>query len=258
MRKTFEDSRKADGIEGWDSGLLEKLQKSRAVRVNGDYSELDNIPQEFGFVLFGGPKVKSELNNKECLLTINGFLFPQGRGDVGEFVEFNWEKASVHYGIPNPMMAWFYSDMLQSETKTFKRKLIDYRKKVVSAADLLARVLPYMTFTAVVQNPIKRKGKLVDSLSTNGLPFEDDYNGAISAILRDELEYSVSNPQNIHSGKTDIVVNYDDGTTCAIESIMAKRDMVSVDGSSAWGVSLSISNACFYLFSIEECSPRTC
>ena len=44
----------------------EKLQTSRAVRVNGHYySDLDNIPQEFGFVLFGGPKVKSELNQKE-------------------------------------------------------------------------------------------------------------------------------------------------------------------------------------------------
>lgn len=31
-------------------------------------------------------------------------------------------------------------------------------------------------------------------------------------------------------GKTDVVVSYEDGTTCAIETIMAKRTQVSFDG----------------------------
>lgn len=188
MRKSFEDSRKIGGSEAWRVGLLGELRQCRAVHVNGEYSTFDIIPREFISVLFGGPKLLDELNGKERELTINGFLFPQRRDEDGEFVKFDWtDNYKVLYGVPNPMMAWYYSNVLQLEIVGFKRKLIDEKKKAVSAADLLARVIPYLTFMAVVQNPTIREGDLVDSLSASGLPYEEVYNSAISTILERTL-----------------------------------------------------------------------
>jgi hypothetical protein len=135
---------------------------------------------------------------------------------------------TVTYGVPNPIMAEYYGDILPSEVETYKRKLVEDKKKPVSAADLLARVLPYMTLTAEVGNPISRHdGVLSSCLSKKGIPYEHDYNGAIAEILKNNLKYIVATPRDEQLGKTDIVVSYDDNSTCAIESIMAWQAPVS-------------------------------
>jgi len=225
VRKTFEESRKATtrGL-GWNIGLRKAFKASRAVRVNGNFSNIENIPKEFGMVLFGGSKLMKELNGKERDLTINGFLFPERTNSDEEFVLYDWTDIQVCYGISNPIMAEYYSDVLSS----YKRRLVESKKKPSSAADLLARVLPYMTFTTVVDNPIPtREGGLTNPLSREGLPYEDDYNDAIALILEKDLKYIVSRPKNPNTGKTDVVVTYDDNCTCAIESIMAWQTLVS-------------------------------
>jgi hypothetical protein len=96
VRKTFEESRKArtPGL-GWNIGLRKVWNASRAVRVNGSFSNLDNIPKEFGMVLFGGPKLMEELNGQERDLTINGFLFPERQNSEEEFVLYDWTNAEV-------------------------------------------------------------------------------------------------------------------------------------------------------------------
>ena len=224
VRKTFEESRKATSpMLGWKSGLRKAFRESRAVRVNGQYSDLSKIPQEFAMVLFSGPKLMQELNGQERELTINGFVFPERRNIDDEFVPYEWTDADVCYGVPNPVMAEYYSDMLTA----YKPHLVESLKMPSCAADLLARVLPYLTFTAVVDNPIpKRKGGLQSPLSTADHPYEDDYNDAIAEILRTTLKYTVSTPKNPVTGKTDVVVTYDDNRTCAIESIMSWQTLV--------------------------------
>lgn len=228
VRKTFEESRLKGGFQGWNVGLRKAFKGSRAVRVNGSYSDVQSIPKEFGLVLYGGPKYRNELNNEERRLTINGFLFPERQDTDQEFIWFDWQDTSVSYGVPNPIMAEYYGDILPFEVKTYKRKLVEDKRIPDSAADLLARVLPYMTLTALVGNPISRdNGALSSCLSKKGLPYEDDYNGAIAEILKNNLKYMVATPRDEKLGKTDIVVSYDDHSTCAIESIMAWQAPVS-------------------------------
>lgn len=175
-------------------------------------------------VLFGGPKLMKEMNGQEGRLTINGFLFPERRNFDEEFVSYDWTDSTVFYGVSNPIMAEYYSDILTS----CERRLVESKKIPSSAADLLARVLPYMTFTSVVDNPIpKREGGLLSPLSKDNLTYEDDYNNAIAVILRTTLKYSVSTPKNPATGKTDVLVPYDDDRKCAIESIMSWQTPVS-------------------------------
>jgi len=141
---------------------------------------------------------------------------------------FDWQDSTVSYGVPNPIMAEYYGDILPFEVQNYKRKLVEDKKKPDSAADLLARVLPYMTLTAVVGNPISRHdGPVSSCLSKKVLPYEDDYNGAIAEILKNNLKYMVATPRDEKLGKTDVVVSYDDYSTCAIESIMAWQAPVS-------------------------------
>ena len=198
--------------------------------MNGDYSNILNIPKEFGLVLYGGPKLMEELNNQERILTISGFLFPERRDadKDNEFVKYDWNDSTVIYAVPNPVMAEYYGDILPHKVKHYKRQLLEEKKKPDCAADLMARVLPYLTFTAVVDNPTSREdGSLSNCLSRKGMPYEDDYNGAIAGILKNSLGYHVATPKDCVLGKTDVVVSYEDGSTCAIESIMAAQGLVS-------------------------------
>ena len=161
-------------------------------------------------------------------LTINGFLFPERQNIDKEFVPFEWTDPFALYGTPNPILAEYYGDMLPLGVETYKRQLVRSLKKPVCAADLMARVLPYLTFSAVVGVPISRGNKkLSDPLSAGALPCEDDYNNAMAEILKIHMDYIVSTPRNEQLGKTDIVVSYEDGSTCAIESVMAYQRPVS-------------------------------
>lgn len=56
VRSTF-GGRKNREIRAWKQGLLQHFTQSRAVRVNGKFSDVNLIPKEFAEVLFGGPKL---------------------------------------------------------------------------------------------------------------------------------------------------------------------------------------------------------
>ena len=51
VRQALAESRKR-GLNGWTMGLFEYWKESRAVRVGGRYSDMDNIPTEFVLVLY--------------------------------------------------------------------------------------------------------------------------------------------------------------------------------------------------------------
>ena len=109
VRQALAESRKR-GLNGWTMGLFEYWKESRAVRVGGRYSELDNIPTEFVQVLYGGPKTKAELNGRERELTIAGFLIPQQQKMGQEFEPYDWDLPNVRYTITCSIMAEFYKD----------------------------------------------------------------------------------------------------------------------------------------------------
>ena len=229
VRQSLEESKNSDKRNpgsGWSIGLKSHIMGSRAVKVNGQYDDVQDVPAEIIDVLFGGSRTKSQLNRKERDLTIAGFLVPEQRGATSEFVPYNWGNDSTRYAMANSLMAQYYGDMFSALGYT--RTLTDDRPK--SGADLLARVLPFVSFTTVINNVIIQEGQLKTPLSPHQLPYEDHYNSALVKIL-DDLGYSSSQPLN-KDGKVDVVASFDDMNlkkkTCAIETIMAHRSIVSL------------------------------
>ena len=87
--------------------------------------------------------------------------------------------------------------------------------------------MPFLSFATVVDNPIPdSEVKWQSPFSYEEVPYEDNYNSAISSVLSNALKYTVANPLGA-SDKTDVIVTLDDKKTCTIESIMASRGRVS-------------------------------
>ena len=223
VRASFEESRK-EQLGGWNKGLRRYLTQSRAVRVNGKFSTLGNIPKEFAEVLLGGSKTKSGLNNQERSLTINGFLVPEQEKNDGEFVQCDWNDVVKLYVTSNSLMAEYYGDLFPKELG-YQRQLIETDPK--SGADMVARALPFMSFATIVDNLIPANGReLKTSLSADHLPYEDHYNSAMAQVLKD-MKYTVSTPLNPITGKVDVLVTLGGDNICAIETILATRGQVS-------------------------------
>jgi len=144
-------------------GLRKFLKMSRAVHVNGKFSEFSNVPEAFVEVLLGGSKSKKELRGQDRELTINGFLAPEHSSADDEFVLCNWEDWTKLCGVANSLMAEHCGNMLPSEVGC-ERQLTGGGPR--SGADMIVRALPFMTFPTVIDNPIPRKdGKLNTPLS---------------------------------------------------------------------------------------------
>jgi len=237
VKSSFTRSKQeSDNVHCWGTGLRSYIRNSRAVKVNGRYSTISNIPSDFAKVLFGGPQTRQDLGENVRALTIGGFLVPERTRIGHEFVAYNWDKLEQRFGITNSFMAEYYGDVYVSDLK-YKR---EYTKKTPqTAADLIARALPFMSFATVIDNPLPNQegegsdeplsqstAKLKSPMSSDALPYEDDYNDALAAALGN-LGYTVSRPKDPTTGKTDVVVTYGGSKTCALESLMATRPLVS-------------------------------
>ena len=221
VRKSLEDSRLVSAP--WSQGIRQYMRKSRAVHVNGNFSKMRNIPKKFAGVLFGGSKSSAELGDQERSLTINGFLMPERENNNDELVAYDWNEPSKVYGVSNSLMAEYYGDVFPS-VLGYEGKLV--KTNPTSGADLLARAIPFVTFSLVIDNAIPdSQGELGTSLSADTLPYEDHYNAALTTVF--QKNYTVSTPLNPTTGKTDVVVHLDRASTCGIETIMATRSQVS-------------------------------
>lgn len=158
----------------------------------------------------------------------------RGSGKSSELVEYNWGDVSVLFGVANSIMAEYYGDRFAADTYNYKPKLI--KKVPNTAADLLARALPYMSFATVVDNPLPMDQEgdtelsqaegLRTSLPCNKLPHEDNYNQALAAMLT-KLNYRVSTPFDKKNGKTNVVVTYEKKKLAHLNVSMASRPPVS-------------------------------
>ena len=227
VQSSFQDCDTAEihqSNQRWEEGLRKYMKQSRAVRVNGKYSDLSKFPQEVLAVLFGGPTSSSNLSGKERDLTIAGFLLPERKNSEEEFVEYDWDTTTL-YGMATPLMAQYYMGwfLRHGYERTWNNHIPQ------SGPDLIARVFPYMSFSAVVSNVIILKGQKQSPLSSSDLPYEDHYNDAIRQVLQ-KLGFAPGQPLE-NAGKTDVIANYRDDDqeqrTCAIETVMARRGLVS-------------------------------
>ena len=191
---------------GWDTGLRKSMKESRAVRVNGQFSDVGDVPAELTEVVFGGAKRKDFFGEMLRALTIGGFLVPLREHSDDEFVRFDWTDLGTRYGVANSLMAECYNNVFSAEPFFCTRKLLSQFPS--TAADLVARALPHMSFSTVVDNPLPVKEgdgkelsqteKLKTPLSKSALPFEDNYNQALAQMLTN-LHCTVSTPFDPHS-----------------------------------------------------------
>ena len=202
------------------TNLLGMLLESRAICVNGEYKDANNIPDEFAEILCQGasgslkPAVRRDL-------TIHGFILPSATKHQ-EFEPYNWNLVGARYGVSNLLLAAYYRQLLR-ETRELK---VDVDRGVTSCIDLLLRALPYLNFAEVVAFTVENE-TMTSDLSAEDLPFEVQYTSAIIHLLKNHGFASVAALEKGAKGKVDIYC-VQGGTTFAIEAVMAERSTAEI------------------------------
>ena len=127
-----------DGDWGCPDSFLANLATVRAIRVNGNYADLANIPQKFLEILCGGATSNLESEDRRNL-TIHGFLLPvAAKGSTEEFLRYDWSAQGASYGVSSHLLASYYRYVLEK-----RRQLeVDVNRTASSCTDLLLRALP--------------------------------------------------------------------------------------------------------------------
>ena len=202
--------------------FLGTLATVRAIRVNGHYGDLANIPQKFLEILCGGATSDLELEDRRTL-TIHGFLLPVGES-AEEFAQYDWSAEGTNYGVSTHLLASYYRCVLEK-----KRKFeVNVNMNPSSGIDLLLRALPYLHFSTVVGSVIVQNDRAQATFSAQGLPAEVHYTGAIIQIL-ERLGFSAGSVETGKEGKVDIYVVQDASSTFAIEAVMASRRAAEIE-----------------------------
>ena len=208
----------ADGDWGCPDSFLAKLATVRAIRVNGNYADLGNIPQKFLEILCGGAANNLESKDRRSL-TIHGFLLPvAATGSTGEFLRYDWSAQGASYGVSSHLLASYYRYVLEKE----RQLEVDVNRTASSCTDLLLRAMPYLDFATVVGGVIRRNQSVQAAFSAEGLPSEVHYTGAIIQLLQ-RLGSGATSLETGIEGKVDIYCTMQDGSTFAIEAVMAAR-----------------------------------
>ena len=184
--------RNSHGNGDWDCSdaeILGALKKSRAVKVHGKYSSVENTPKEFVELLCGGARpIRQDMRTE---LAISGFVLPKCDSEE-EFQELNWTNDDLRYRVANPLQALYYRFQLK---KSCGLELQFEQSEPQGCADLLMRALPYMLFSKVVSF---EGGE--SELATDGLPHEQQYNKAVHSVLQD-MGYMTFAPEASEKGK---------------------------------------------------------
>ncbi|CAE7438548.1 unnamed protein product, partial [Symbiodinium sp. CCMP2456] len=99
FKQTVGFVRNSHGNGEWgcdDAEILGALKKSRAVKVNGRYSSVENTPKEFVELLCGGARHIGQDIRKE--LAISGFVLPKYASEQ-EFQGLNRTNDDLHYKV---------------------------------------------------------------------------------------------------------------------------------------------------------------
>ncbi|CAE7300082.1 unnamed protein product [Symbiodinium sp. CCMP2592] len=211
--------------EDWSipNSFLGWLAGTRAIRVNGHYANLANIPQQMLEILCSGAtsNLDPELRRN---LTVHGFLLPVAESNADEFVQYDWSAAGARYGVSTHLLASYYRCVLK-KTRNLE---VDVSLEVSSGTDLLLRALPYLHFAQVVGGVILQDSQVQSIFSKRGAPFEVHYTTAINQILQ-RLGFSAGSVEDGNEGKVDVYVVLADRATIALEAVMVSRSPKEVD-----------------------------
>ena len=205
-----------DGDWGCPGSFLANLATVRAIRVNGNYADLASIPQKFLEILCGGATSNLESEDRRTL-TIHGFLLPvPSKGSTEQFLKYDWSAQRASYGVSSHLLASYYRYVLEKE----RQLEVDVNRTASSCTDLLLRALPYLDFATIVGGVIPRNSSVQAAFSAKGLSSEVHYTGAIIQLLQ-RLGYGATSLETGIGGKVDIYCTMQDGSTFAIEAVMA-------------------------------------
>ena len=205
-----------DGDWGCPGSFLSSLATVRAIRVNGNYADLANIPQKFLEILCGGATSNLESEDRRTL-TIHGFLLPvTAKDSTEEFLRYDWSAPWASYGVSSHLLASYYRHILEKQ----RQLEVDVNRTASSCTDLLLRALPYLDFATIVGGVIRRNKSVQAAFSAQGLPSEVHYTGAIIQLLQ-RLGFGATSVETGIRGKVDIYCTMQDGSTFAIEAVMA-------------------------------------
>ncbi|CAE7221779.1 unnamed protein product [Symbiodinium natans] len=194
FKKTVGSVQNSYGTRDWncaDNEILGRLRGSRAVRVNGFYKDMSNVPREFAELLCKGSTTLPQQHVQRDL-TIHGFILPKHDGEKGQLQKVDWMNAMTECRVANPLLAAYYHFQLK---RACGLELQFEKSEPQGCADLLMRALPYMLFSMVVSF---EGGE--SELATDGLPHEQQYNKAVHSVLRD-MGYSTFAPEASETGK---------------------------------------------------------
>ena len=189
-----------NGDWGDSHSFLGALANVRAIRVNGQFADLAQIPREFLEVLCGGPKANVPHEVRRSL-TIHGFLLPAHEASVEEFVPLDWTAVSATYGVANNLLASYYRNALE---KT-RRLEVEITRNPSSCIDLLLKAVPYLNFVTVLGALTVKSGTLQSAFTERGLPPEVHYTGATIQVLK-RLGFGADSVEDVQKGKVDIYV----------------------------------------------------
>ena len=219
LKRALGEASQAWDTESWneaaDDSLMWRLQTVRAIRANGYLSALENIPQEFVDILCEGPTDGLDLNLRREL-TINGLVLPLLKDS--EFTLLDWGNIGTKYGVANCLMASYYRQALSK----MRKLTVDVDRNPLTCTDLLLRALPYLFFADVVATTGKEQAYFLSDVSQEELPFEVHYTAAVIQVLN-RLGLRANSLESPTMGKVDIYCTMQDGSTFAIEAVMAAR-----------------------------------
>ena len=205
--------------EDWSipNSFLGWLAGTRAIRVNGHYANLANIPQQMLEILCSGATSNLDPVVRRNL-TVHGFLLPVAESNADEFVQYDWSAVGARYGASTHLLASYYRCVLK-KTRNLE---VDVSLEVSSGTDLLLRALPYLHFAQVVGGVILQDSQVQSIFSKRGAPFEVHYTTAIIQILQ-RLGFAAGSVEDGNEGKVDVYVVLKDRKAVALEAVMVSR-----------------------------------
>ena len=234
LTRALGEASQAWDTENWiyapDDSLMGKLQTIRAIRVNGDFARLENIPEQFLKILCEGPTDDIDISVRRKL-TIHGFVLPAPQdkmvAEQNEFQPLDWAKVGAKYGVANYLMASYYRQALSN-----KRQLtVEIDTNPASCTDFLLRALPYLLLAEVVAISTEDHGQAIvhSDVSREELPFEVHYTFTLIRMLKRLGFRTISSLESPTRGKVDIYCTMQDRSAFAIEAVMAARGRAAIE-----------------------------
>jgi hypothetical protein len=215
-----------------------ELLNSRAVKANGNFTKVQNIPRDFARVLCAGGGVVPDDAARRALV-VAGLVTPQQAAAGGSVQrEFQHCDSSVQDDetplvVPNTLMRKFYFKRLKAECalKVKDDRALSAHGDIV-CADLLCRAFPHMDVGELARD-------MQDDPVRSGVTYEAAFTRALNSLLPSLLPQAVGDkpvsvgPATDGRGSTGEVDTYFavNGHACAMECAHFKGGDADIDTS---------------------------